>query len=110
MLIPFSCRANFRKQNVDLQSTKGVLRVFGGQGQQQGQGGEPEEGSVPQAERDVGQGSCSKPGKWKGDRGHSMKYEPQTVGKSGLRPCFNPRLAVRARAMAIASAGRKGTS
>ena len=39
----------------------------------------------------------------------NTKHEPQTVGKSGLRPCFTPRLAVRARAMAKASAGRKGT-
>lgn len=56
----------FRKQNVDLQSIKEVLRVFGGRGQPQEQGGEQEEGLVPQAGRDVGRGSCSKPGKLKG--------------------------------------------
>ena len=56
----------FRKQNVDLQSIKEVLRVFGGRGQPQEQGGEQEEGLVPQAGQDVGRGSCSKPGKLKG--------------------------------------------
>ena len=40
--------------------------VFGGQGQQQEQGGEPEEESAALAGRDVGRGSCSIPGKLKG--------------------------------------------
>ena len=50
---------------MNLQSIKVALRVFGGQGQQQEQEGEPEEGSVALAEQDVGRESCSKPGKWK---------------------------------------------